>query len=370
MKRKTVLGTFVTVLLLAIFATSIHADVPRVSLDGQYVDVSPVIVDGRTLMPARDVVEMLGGEVAWNGELRQVTIEHGNTNVLLTIDNAVAHVNGLPVTLDVPPQIVNDSTKIPLRFVAEALGVDVDFYDGTILITTTATTALPPVVAPVLTPEPLPVITPEPLPIVVDELPNIYEPAVEEVYPELVYEPEPVPAIERGIISSPMQVRRNETVTLSFQGAPNAEYILRIWSAAGNELTADGLGISVANADGVVVWTWLVGGATGAGYQRVLIYSGGIQIIDDNSLIEVIVEQEDTPVVIPEPEPEPTPTPATGLVNINTASYEELQTLPGIGTTLARRIIEARPFASVDEITRIQGIGQGTLNNLRHLITV
>jgi competence protein ComEA len=62
-----------------------------------------------------------------------------------------------------------------------------------------------------------------------------------------------------------------------------------------------------------------------------------------------------------------------GAVNINTADAAELETLPGIGPSLAGRIIAYReangPFASVDEITQVSGIGPATLEEIRELIT-
>jgi competence protein ComEA len=57
-------------------------------------------------------------------------------------------------------------------------------------------------------------------------------------------------------------------------------------------------------------------------------------------------------------------------VDINRATEQELQQLPGIGPTLARRIIEARPFRSVDDLRRVRGIGARTLDKLRPFVTV
>lgn len=63
-----------------------------------------------------------------------------------------------------------------------------------------------------------------------------------------------------------------------------------------------------------------------------------------------------------------------GPVNINTASKSQLKSLPGIGEELASRIIEYRnthgPFQSIGDLTKVEGIGEGRLGEIRHLITV
>jgi len=63
-----------------------------------------------------------------------------------------------------------------------------------------------------------------------------------------------------------------------------------------------------------------------------------------------------------------------GRININTADVTELQKLPGIGPSIAARIVEYRaengPFRSVEEITGVRGIGVARLNSLRNSITV
>jgi competence protein ComEA len=63
-----------------------------------------------------------------------------------------------------------------------------------------------------------------------------------------------------------------------------------------------------------------------------------------------------------------------GVININTATVQTLQTLPGIGPTYAQRIVELRrergPFKTIEEIMLVKGIGEGTFSKFKHLIKV
>lgn len=63
-----------------------------------------------------------------------------------------------------------------------------------------------------------------------------------------------------------------------------------------------------------------------------------------------------------------------GRININTADIDELMLLPGIGPTLAERIVLYRqdngPFSSTEELIRVKGIGTDTLSKLSQFITV
>lgn len=61
---------------------------------------------------------------------------------------------------------------------------------------------------------------------------------------------------------------------------------------------------------------------------------------------------------------------AGGLINVNTATAEELERLPGIGESRAQDIIANRPYATVDELERVPGIGPATLEKLRPLVVV
>jgi N-acetylmuramoyl-L-alanine amidase len=98
-------------------------------IDGAEIatDVPPVIVSDRTLVPARAVFEALGGTVEWHDNVTpaKVAISYSDIEVLLTIDSAIALINGREAVLDVPAQIIDSRTLIPVRFVSEALNFSV-----------------------------------------------------------------------------------------------------------------------------------------------------------------------------------------------------------------------------------------------------
>lgn len=58
------------------------------------------------------------------------------------------------------------------------------------------------------------------------------------------------------------------------------------------------------------------------------------------------------------------------LININTATSAELDTLPGIGPSMAQRIIEGRPYGKIEDLMRVKGIGQATFDKLKDRVTV
>lgn len=99
----------------------------RTYLNGRELafDVPPLVDRGRTLVPARGLFEALGATVTWDPSTRTVSAFLGENELLLRIDDDQAYVNGGPVSLEVPPRILEGRTLIPLRFVSEGLGAGV-----------------------------------------------------------------------------------------------------------------------------------------------------------------------------------------------------------------------------------------------------
>lgn len=101
------------------------------------IDTAPVIMNGRTLIPVRGVSEAMGGNVNWNNDTKTVTITLGSNKVEMTIDSTTAYFNDKAQTLDVAPVVLNGRTMLPARFIAESFGFDVNWDNDTKTISIT-----------------------------------------------------------------------------------------------------------------------------------------------------------------------------------------------------------------------------------------
>jgi serine protease Do len=104
----------------------------------------PVIVEGRTLVPIRAVIEAFDGSVAWDATQRKVTVSLGENVLNLWIGKSTATLNGTSLPVDaanprVIPVIMSGRTMLPLRFVSESLGIDVQYEATSKMITLTYT---------------------------------------------------------------------------------------------------------------------------------------------------------------------------------------------------------------------------------------
>lgn len=95
-----------------------------------YNDVVPLVVADRTMLPARFVAENLGAVVSWDGKTESVTIEGNNRYIELFVGSNLAKIDGETITLDSTPFIQNGRTYVPVRFISEALGANVEWVEA------------------------------------------------------------------------------------------------------------------------------------------------------------------------------------------------------------------------------------------------
>lgn len=132
--RKLFVAMLTLVMGLAVWAAPAWADdVIKANYNGTAIvfDQSPVIEEGRTLVPARAIFETLGLTVDYDPAVQVVKAYNDTYTIEMTIDGTTATVNGETKTLDVPAKILNDRTMVPIRFISESMGLEVAWDEAT-----------------------------------------------------------------------------------------------------------------------------------------------------------------------------------------------------------------------------------------------
>lgn len=107
-------------------------------VDGKATELltAPVVMEGTTLLPLRFVADqVVGANVGWNSETRTITITKDGTEVIVTIGSKIAKVDGLELELLAAPMIDNNTTLVPLRFISEAFNISVNYNNEARTIT-------------------------------------------------------------------------------------------------------------------------------------------------------------------------------------------------------------------------------------------
>ena len=99
----------------------------RLNSNYLYSDVPPMTVNDRALVPMRALFEALNADVTWDETTATTTATNSYTSIQLTEGQTTAYINGEPVELETPAQIIQDRFLVPLRFVAESLGATVEW---------------------------------------------------------------------------------------------------------------------------------------------------------------------------------------------------------------------------------------------------
>jgi len=113
----------ITTLVLKIGLKSAKVNNKLISLD-----VPPQIIQGRTLVPLRFIADGFGAEVDWKADTKEITIQLDTHKIKMQIGNRFAtNEQKQTIVLDVPPQIIQGRTLVPLRFIADGFGAEVDW---------------------------------------------------------------------------------------------------------------------------------------------------------------------------------------------------------------------------------------------------
>lgn len=128
----------ITLFVSVMFITSAGAIDVYVNCQKLESDVPAQIINGRTMVPLRPIFESLDATVSWDNSTRTATGIKDGTRVDIQIDNTTAYVNGVPIALDVPAKIIDGHTMVPAAFVSQSLGAKVYWDDttSTVRITT------------------------------------------------------------------------------------------------------------------------------------------------------------------------------------------------------------------------------------------
>lgn len=88
------------------------------------LDLPPVLVEGQAMIQIRPISESFGALVVWNSGDQSVTMIRGGNVVFCVVDQRIAYINGTAVELEVAPMLINGRTVVPLRFVADSLQIE------------------------------------------------------------------------------------------------------------------------------------------------------------------------------------------------------------------------------------------------------
>ncbi|MBT9177306.1 MAG: Oligopeptide-binding protein AppA [Firmicutes bacterium] len=128
--------TMISTIFLGLPATQASSPI-RITINGIPLtsDAAPVIQNGRTLVPMRAIFEALGAQVHWDDATHTIRAYRREDAIVLQLGSRTAWVNGPSRQLDVAPIAIGGRTMVPLRFAAEALGAQVAWVDATRTVT-------------------------------------------------------------------------------------------------------------------------------------------------------------------------------------------------------------------------------------------
>lgn len=105
-------------------------------------DVDPIVIEGRTMVPFRKIFEIFEFKVDWAASTSTVLANKGSQTIVLQINNKKSFVNNKQLIMDVPAQLINGRTMVPLRFISENIGATVNWIEETRTVNITSTSII------------------------------------------------------------------------------------------------------------------------------------------------------------------------------------------------------------------------------------
>ena len=130
--RKIFLYVLIFFLITSKNIFAIKQDI-KLFINGEEINnlpMNPVIINNRILVPVREVLEKFGAELDWRPDPRELFIIKDNNIIMLTVDEKVAKVNGQENILDTAPVIINNKLMVPIRFISETFGFEINWDDS------------------------------------------------------------------------------------------------------------------------------------------------------------------------------------------------------------------------------------------------
>ena len=134
--KKSKLCRLVLCIVLGLFVLMVSSNMAladTIIINGQQLNNSIPFInqEGRILVSLRTIFEALGANIQWDNSTKTVKATKDDTTIILTAWSKIGYKNGQNINLDVPAMIINDRTMIPVRFVSDALGYNVNWDENT-----------------------------------------------------------------------------------------------------------------------------------------------------------------------------------------------------------------------------------------------
>ncbi|TLS51685.1 copper amine oxidase N-terminal domain-containing protein [Paenibacillus antri] len=135
--KKAFFGLLFGIILFVSSSSSItYAANIQIKVDGVAIssDAKPEIKNKRTMVPLRAISESLGATVEWSDS--EVILVKNDMKVMLKLNSSEAEKNGEKIALDVKPYLKNNRVFVPIRFIAETFGCNVDYSGSAVTVET------------------------------------------------------------------------------------------------------------------------------------------------------------------------------------------------------------------------------------------